>query len=486
MKKFLAVVMAAIMLLAVVPFSASAAVANDDYLINTLMTDDNFYHLTYAKEKKFFKNEIAAYTALGLYDGAWENFFTGSVDKDYAKTILLALVDRFEAEYNNETYEEIIGVLKGAGSVAGLIEKVDEYTNILGLAESAEWATSLGVLNTAVKALNMTNELYEQYVEGYAIILSCQAASVYYGDFLAYLQENCENEDVKAAAADLAENITSSLEESRDKLIKALAADAAAQSTEIGVNLAMDAYGVTAVIKTVYNTIGNIGDKLFNTADQYQCMASLAIVSSIEDVVPAYVKEVMAGEDETARDFAISALMTIRETGESTLLNLGLVADSSLAGKIFQSYNKTTIKNNAAAKLAELSVIRDIVTDETATYKTASIQSAIGKKEASVYNAENILIVKINDGKESYAKTENGVFASIHNDSLNTYVKVVVLFEAGADCTVQFKNVASTGSSTGTGSTSTGGGFFASLSALFSNLFKSLSEIFKNLFKFGK
>ena len=185
MKKLLAVFLAALMLLSVIPMTSFAADEKKDVVIDDIL-NGSYGHLDYVKEKNYFKTEIGVYTAFGLYSNAWDNFFTGSVDTDYAKTILLALIDRFEAEYNNETYEEILKVLQATESVAGLIEKVDEYTEVLDLAASSEWASALGVLNAAIKIGNMANDTYEKYVEGYAVILSCQAANVYYGDLLQY------------------------------------------------------------------------------------------------------------------------------------------------------------------------------------------------------------------------------------------------------------------------------------------------------------
>ena len=256
MKKLIAVLLAALMLFTVIPMAAFAADEKKDVVIEDILNGE-YEHLNYVNAKKYFKTERALYTVGGLYDNAWDNFFTGSVNTDYAKTILLALIDRFEAEYNNETFEEILSSLKAAKTVADLVEKVDGFTEVLDLAANSAWADSLGVLNTLIKVGNMANDTYEKYVEGYAVILSCQAASVYYGELLQYIADNSSDKNMKKAALDLKENITASLEEARDALIAELTADVAKDGAEIGIQIAMDSYGVTAVIKTVYNTIGN-------------------------------------------------------------------------------------------------------------------------------------------------------------------------------------------------------------------------------------
>lgn len=476
MKKILAFLLAAVMLLSLVPMSAFAKVSDDDKLVTELLSDE-FYHLNYVKENDYFKSKLKLYTALSLYDDAWDNYFSGSVDTDYAKTILLALIDRVEEEYKNETYEKIISVLSGAKTVAELIEKVDKYTKILDLANNSSWATSLGVVGTAIKAMKMTNELYEQYVQGYAVILSCQAANNYYNEFLGYIEETCDDKNVKSAATDLKDNITSSLEDARDKLIGQIAVDAAKGSAEIGIELAMDSYSVTSVIKTVYKTIGNLGDKLFNTKDKYQYMSSLAMLAKIEDVMPAYVNDILAGNDELADTFALSSLATIRETGEMMLANLGKVTEDAVSEKLVDTANLTEMITTASVEAAKLSLYRAII-EADGQYKTYDVfTSTDSSKRAVVYNADGLIVMTLPATGEKFVIEDTGACASTYSEAMGGYIKVMVAFDK--DYEVSYKTPSS---SSGSGSSSGGSGF----AAIFQNLFKALADLFKNLFKFGK
>lgn len=478
MKKAIAVFLAVLMAFSFVSVTAFAKVENSDKVVDELVNGE-YSHVNYVVGKKYFKTDIATYTALGLYDKAWDNYFTGSVDTDYAKTILLALIDRFEEEYNNETYEEIIKVLKTASSVAELVEKVDSYTGILDLAENSAWATSLGVVNAAVKAMNMSNDLYEQYVQGYAVILSCQAASVYYGDFLDYIAANVSDKAVKAAANELKANITQSLEEARDELIKSLAEAAGKQGASIGINLAMSAYSVTAVISSVYNAIGSFGDKLFATKDKYQYMSSLAMITKIEEVMPTYVNDALASEDEIAGEFAVCAILTMRETGESMLARLGKVTEDSIVEKLIDKADMKEMINNAAMEAAKLNVYSKLLKAEE-TYKVVDVYTSIGNnKKVTLKDSEGIILATISAGKDYDAIDKDGCYVNVYNDAAASYVQVIVTFVE--DTAVTYTTV-TTGSSTSSSSTPKKSG----LAGIFQSIIDAFMNAFKSLFSFGK
>lgn len=476
MKKVLAVFLAALMMLSLIPMAAFAAEEKKDVVMEDILGGE-YGHLTYLAEKNYFKTERGIYTVGGLYDKAWDNFFTGSVDTDYAKTILLALIDRFEAEYNNETFEEILKVLQTTETVAGLIEKVDNYTEILELASNSAWAESLGVLNALIKVGNMANDTYEKYVEGYAVILSCQAANVYYGDLLQYIADNCSDKNVRKAAAELKANITKSLEEARDALIAQLTEDIAKEGADLGIQIAMDSYGVTAVIKTVYNTIGNLGNKLFSTQDKYQYMASLAMIATIEEILPAYTAEAMKGEEELGADFALNAMITVRETGEGMLVSLAKVKEDSTTEKLLNgsSADIAALKKTGAEGVAKMGAYRDLIK----AGKTADVcdvfVNADAKMVARVIDSDDNLIATVRD-MTIYEMNDNGLFISEYNTNTASYVKVVATFVEG--CRVTYSEAASS-TTGGSGSSTTTqkkgiAGFFQSIIDAFKNLFANL------------
>lgn len=151
MKKFAAVLLAALMLLTAMPLCASAA--QSGYVHDEVLDDGNYYHMEYVEQEGFFANSINLMTALGLYDDAWYNYFDKSVDINYAKAILLSLVEKVEEKYENQVYEEIIGALEGASDIMGVITKVGDFTekfsDALKFTQSAEWSKSIEILNAA-------------------------------------------------------------------------------------------------------------------------------------------------------------------------------------------------------------------------------------------------------------------------------------------------------------------------------------------------
>jgi len=165
-RKILALVLAVMMIVCALPFAAFAG--NDGSLHNEVLDNSQYYHMQYVESEGRFKNTVSLYTALGFYDGAWANYFDKSVDIDYAKAILLGLIEQVEAEYNNQTFEEVLELLGGAKDAMEVIEKVgnvaSKFTDALDFTQSAEWGTTLGVLGTAIKAANYGNEVYKAYI----------------------------------------------------------------------------------------------------------------------------------------------------------------------------------------------------------------------------------------------------------------------------------------------------------------------------------
>lgn len=433
MKKVLAIVLSIMMIFAALPFAASAAVAKEDTAMDYLL-DGEYSHLAYLAEKNNFKTELGVYTAAGLYEGAWDNLFTGSVDVSEAETILLALIEKVDAEYENETFEKIIKVLEGAKTVAGVVEKVDSVTGILDLAENAEWASAISGLGTIIKAANYANEMYEYAVEAYAAILSAQASSEFFGEYLDYIAANCTNKNVVKAAKNVKANISKTYEEAIETLLADIAEKIAKDTAGMGVEIAMDSWTVTAAIKTGYNTVAGLTKKVFGTTDKYKYMSSLVIVKDIEAVTPDYVKAVLADGSDLAQAFAVNAILTIRETGESMLNNLGKVVDETLSGrvaKLFTGVDKTEVKNNSAKGVATLAVIREIIGSEdlVETYApTAVISTAT---DVVVYNAANEVIASLAANKVAKTIDANGAFVTVYNSVIDGTVTVIVPFVAG-------------------------------------------------------
>lgn len=432
MKKFAAVLLAALMLLAAMPFCASAA--QSGYVHDEVLDDGNYYHMEYVEKEGFFANSINLMTALGLYDDAWYNYFDKSVDINYAKAILLSLVEKVEEEYENQVYEEVIGALEGASDIMGVITKVgdisEKFTDALEFTQSAEWSKTIEILNTAIRLANYGNEVYEAYIRGYAAILSAKAASVYYGNFLTTLVDNCANEAVRAAALDIRNTIDAEMADAVNALINELVANAGKDAVDLAANIAMDSYGVTAAIKSGYNTVASLSNKIFNTKDKYEFMMSLVEVYYIEDCFGAWARESFASDDDEAAAFAESVVVTVRATGEQLLENLANATTSALIALV-KSYDTTEMRVKSATALAKLEVADAIfAADADTAFKTDF--ATTGRSSVVVQKAADSATV-LTMANEELALTANeaGVFASVYSKALDQYIKVGYFYDNG-------------------------------------------------------
>ena len=427
MKKLLSVLLALLMTVSVVSVAASAAApAKGSIVYDELMNDDVYYHVDYVKNNKTsLTQKIDLYTALNLYDNAWENFFTGNVNINYAKAILLAVIEKVDVEYQNESFEKFVKILEGASSVADLINKVNKYTGLLDFAESNEWATSIEVLNNVIRVANYGNAMYEKFIDGYASILSARAASIYYSEFLTRIADNCQDTNVRAAAREILADVEGELEDAVKALVAELAAEAVGDAAEIGVDTAMSLNSVTAVIKKVYKTTGSLANKLFKTEDVYGYMCSLLEVYYIEECMTPWVayKLKTGASDDLLCEFWLNAQITLRELGENFLSGLALTTDRTLKALV-SGYNVDTLKVRSAAAVAKLDAIRQLldngVNDVCMFYTVIGNCKVIAKKSGNyagyLANAESKLTA-----------TAAGYVSSVYNEGVDGIVKVFAL-----------------------------------------------------------
>ena len=477
MKKVCAILLAVLMLLTVVPMAAFARVPNNDKIMDEILNGD-FEHMAYTKDNNYFKSGLIAYSV--FHANTWGDQIKGdTMEAKAAKTILLALIDKIEAELNNETYEKILSVLKGAKTGMELVEKVNQVTGKLDFVASEGWGTAFTVLNNVVKWGSIANDEYEKYAEGYAVILSCQAASSYYGGLLDYIAENVEDENIANAAAELKEYITMSIDDANKLLMEQIADDVGQQAALTAIDVAMNTNTVTAAIRTGYGVITSIGDKLFNATDTCTYMSALAAVTRIEDVVPTYVSTEITSEDPLAVDFAKVALVSLREAGETLLSNLGKVTADSIVAKVFKNADQAQELSKAGALEAlKLRAYKDIIVADGEYTTNEVIISVEPRKNATVYDAEGNEVAFLKNGKESSKIDENGAFFCIYDGTLNVYAKVIVTFGENYEVTYSDSS-SSSSSSSSTSSGKKSGGFFASF-------FAAIAEFFRSLFSFGK
>ena len=400
MKKFAAVLLAALLLLTAMPLCASAA--QSGYVHDEVLDDGNYYHMEYVEQEGFFANSINLMTALGLYDDAWYNYFDKSVDINYAKAILLSLVEKVEEKYENQVYEEIIGALEGASDIMGVITKVGDFTekfsDALKFTQSAEWSKSIEILNAAIKIANYGNEVYEAYI--------------------------------RAAALDIRNTIDAEMADAVNELIKELVANAGKDAADLAANIAMDSYGVTAAIKSGYNTVASLSNKIFNTKDKYEFMMSLVEVYYIEDCFGAWAKESFASDDDDAAAFAESVVITIRATGEQLLENLANATTSALIALV-KNYDTTEMRVKSAVALAKLEAARAIFeAGADAAFKTDF--TATGRSSVIIQRAaDSATVLSISNEALDLTVNDAGAFMSVYSKPLDQYIKVGYFYGNG-------------------------------------------------------
>ena len=482
MKKLCAIFLAALMLLTVIPMAAFAKVNDNDQIITEILNGNNYQHISYTQDNNYFKAGLITYSV--FHADTWGSQIKGdTMEAKAAETVLLALIDKIEAELKNETFEKILAALKGAQTGMELVGKVNDLTGKLDFVESSGWSTTLSALNYAVNGLTFVNDEYEKYAEGYAVILTCHAASSYYGKLLDYVAAHCEDENIANVAAELKADITKDLDDASKELMQAIIDDAGQQAALIAIDVAMNTNTVTAIIKTAYGLIANIGDKLFNATDVCTYMSALAAVTRIEDIIVPYITAEMANEDVVAADFAKMSLLTLRESGETMLSNLGTVTADSIVAKVFKNASEAkTLSKNGLLAATKLSVYRDIINDaNTHTTYLILVDTTVGKN-LTVRNKDHIALATLRNARDSKLLNSDGAFYSIYDSDTNEYIRVVVTFLP--DCYTEFStsssgSTGSSGGSSSSGSSSSGGGFFASFFKAISDFFASLFSIFK-------
>ena len=125
--KIVAVALAVLMALTVVPFAAFASAKTDDaadrvagwkanyqLFIDTILDNSNFTSWNYVDQnKKALTQQMDISTAFALYDSAWRNYATKEISIDNAEKILLGLIEKAEYTFDDGYVDEIVKVLEG-------------------------------------------------------------------------------------------------------------------------------------------------------------------------------------------------------------------------------------------------------------------------------------------------------------------------------------------------------------------------------------
>ena len=352
-KKILAILLASVMVFCAVPFCASAEDAsvssadrtagwnaNFGLVIDKLLNNEESAHWKYvAENNKAIADTMLTYTVFALYDNAWKNGFDQSVSVDTAEDVLVSLIEKIDANIGDSKVSEIIKVLETATSLNDLLQKVNSYVQISDVLTSTEWTTAFKYIEYAIKIGKLYEEARDEVIKAYAQILSVQAANEYYKSFLQYVVDTCSYNVVVTAAS----NLINEIDESVESLIKSEVLKAggftASNVLETAARIAMETNAYTAVALKVYDIGTSVADKLWNTSDQYVLMDELYTTFFVETAASDWAKLVKTSGDASLYEFAISAMVTLREVGYTTLFDLKLAQNEGLVGKIKNQIN---------------------------------------------------------------------------------------------------------------------------------------------------
>lgn len=437
--KIISVILAVVMALSVLPFAAFAAEddadrvaawkANYSLVLEEVFDNTNYTSWNYVDQnKKAIDNTMAVYTAFALYDGAWINYASKSLEKDDAEKILLALIEKADYTFDDGYVDEIVKVLETAQDVNDFIQKVNQYTNIEAFS-SAGWSKTFEVIGDVVKIANAYQTYRDKFIEAYARVLSVQMANAYYVDMLNYIVEKNSYSVLTQAAQKLIDDINASVEDALMQIAAEAAEDGANIGLEYLAKLALNSNAYTAAALKIYEGAVSVADILWNTGDQYPLIDTVKTAYYFQADIADWAKAAVAGDDAAKAVIAMNFAITAREVSEDALYNLKLAENEGAINKI---KNKLygTVYNDIEVNKAALDAIRVML------YNVAPAEMKEVKKVLTIYcpvdvellDGSNVLY-KLSDGADTKVANDKGIFVSVYSEYANTYHKVVFLYD---------------------------------------------------------
>ena len=378
---------------------------------------------------------MAVYTAFGLYDAAWKNYFSKEVNIDTCKQILMAMIEEYAYEMGISYVDYIIEGLEVAEDVASFMEKLngflDDHSDVLSFVESAEWSTTFQVVNILIEAGHAWQDIREGLIEAYSQIMSVQLANGYYVEMLQHVADNTEYEPMRTAALQLIEEATTAIEEQIAFFLNEATQDLQNQGIDMLLNLAAESNVYTATAKKIFNIGGSVADVLWNTSDQYVLFDALIASYYAENAILDYA---LKAYDATAENydaaramFGTYATISVRSFGEQSLYNLLEAQNGGIINKIKSKlfdYSCTEYTANMAA----LDMMVDALF-ETPVAEMTPIESVVRiycPVNTLVYDNDTLLF-RVKDGEESSYKSAYGMAKSAYCEYNKEYVKVLFL-----------------------------------------------------------
>lgn len=441
--KFLSVALALIMALTVLPFAAFAAEKEDELeavvngwnenyglLEEEVLDNTKYVSWQYVDQNmKAINNTMAAYTAFALYDNAWINYASQTLNVEDAEQILLALIEKADFEFNDGYVDEIISILETAKDVNDFIQKVNDYIP-LDFTQTEGWGTAFEVIGDVVKIGNAYQNYRDQFIAAYAKFLSVQMANAYYIDMLQYIVEKNSYSVLTKAAQNLIDDIEKSVNDAIAEIVAKIAEDGASLGTEYLLKLAANSNAYTAVALKVYQTGTSVADFLWNTSDQFALIDTVKTAYYFQSDIAEWTKLALKGEDAEKASIAMRIAITARAVSEEALYNLKLAENEGAINKI---KNKLygTVYNNIEVNLATLDTIKNIM------FNTPAEDMKEIKRVLTIYCPVDVELLKngnafytLCDGSEALVSNEYGVFVSVYSEYAKTYHKIAFLYDA--------------------------------------------------------
>lgn len=418
-------------------------------LLDTLQNGENYAHYKYVVDNnKEIQDTMAVYTAFGLYDAAWKNYFSKEVNIDTCKQILMAMIEEYAYEMGISYVDYVIEGLEVAEDVASFLEKLngflDDHSDVLSFVESAEWSTTFQVVNILIEAGHAWQDIREGLIEAYSQIMSVQLANGYYVEMLQYVADHTEYEPMKTAALQLIEEATTAIEEQIAFFLNEATQDLQNQGIDMLLNLAAESNVYTATAKKVFNIGGSVADVLWNTSDQYVLFDALIASYHAENAILEYAFQAY---DSTREDFDAAramfgtyATISVRSFGEQSLYNLLEAQNGGIINKIKSKlfdYSCTEYTANMAA--LDMMVKALFETPVENMNPVEAVVRVYCPVNVLVYDNDTLLF-RVKDGEESSYSSAYGMAKSAYCEYNKEYVKV--LFLADEDYKVNMIGVA--------------------------------------------
>ena len=446
MKKVLAIVLAAIMLLSVMPFAfaeepteADATVAewksNDAILLTKLLDELTYSHYKYVIDNnKSIRDKMNALTAFGFAENAWLNYVTKEANVDTCKAILLSLIEAYEVDLGHDYLADIEKALDGASTAMEVIEKANQIfnnENLGNIISSDTWGSIGSAIGTAITVLDTVQEMKAAVVKAYAEILSVQMANAYYIELLDYIiaDETLDYAPLKTAAAELKYEATTAINEQLAALADAALQSQADEVTGLIINAVADTNVYTAAAKKIYGIGVKVADVLWNASDLYALYDNLIATFYAENSVDGFTTEALAGADSEKTIFAVNALLSTRNFGEQSMYNLLEAEAEGVIGRIKKQLGVVAV-SQYVADMAELDLMHNVF------FVDAYAKGTAFGKIAKIYCPVNVVayegntaVINAEDGKESVKANDYGAAIVRYNAYCKDYVKVMFLAE---------------------------------------------------------